>query len=111
MEQENEGGQGDVLTKTCKLKPKKPKLFKVLLLMMTTQQWSLSLCSSKCFSKTLEEAQEIMLKVPQWCWVCGVYTHEIAESKTAKVHQISKKNGHPLDVLLNRNNANDESKT
>ena len=51
----------------------------------------------RCFSKTLDEAQEIMLKVHNsGVGICGVYTYEIAESKTAKVHQISKENGHPL---------------
>ncbi|MEC8624248.1 MAG: ATP-dependent Clp protease adapter ClpS [Bdellovibrionota bacterium] len=100
MEQENDGeGQGDVLTKNpVKLKPKKPKLFKVLLHNddYTTMEFVIYVLQS-CFSKTLEEAQEIMLKVHHsGVGICGVYTHEIAESKTAKVHQISKKNGHPL---------------
>ena len=100
MAQENDDeGQGDVLTKNpVKDKPKKPKLFKVLLHNddYTTMEFVIYVLQ-RCFSKTLDEAQEIMLKVHHsGVGTCGVYTHEIAESKTAKVHQISKENGHPL---------------
>ena len=100
MSQENDGDeQGDVLTKNReKVQPKKPKLFKVLLHNddYTTMEFVIFILQN-CFSKTLDEAQEIMLKVHHnGVGICGVYTHEIAESKTAKVHQISKKNGHPL---------------
>ena len=100
MEQENDdGGQGDVLTKNpVKIQPKKPKLFKVLLHNddYTTMEFVIYVLQ-KCFSKSLDEAQEIMLKVHHsGVGVCGIYTYEIAESKTSKVHQISKENGHPL---------------
>ena len=100
MSQENDGDeQGDVLTKKReKVQPKKPKLFKVLLHNddYTTMEFVIFVLQN-CFSKSLDEAQEIMLKVHHnGVGICGVYTHEIAESKTAKVHQISKKNGHPL---------------
>tara|TARA_Y100001970_G_C14167491_1_gene822174 strand:+ start:267 stop:668 length:402 start_codon:yes stop_codon:yes gene_type:complete len=100
LEQENDdGGQGDVLTKNpVKVQPKKPKLFKVLLHNddYTTMEFVIYVLQ-KCFSKTLDEAQEIMLKVHHsGVGVCGIYTYEIAESKTSKVHQISKENGHPL---------------
>ena len=100
MEQENDGeGQGDVLTTNpVKVQPKKPKLFKVLLHNddYTTMEFVIYVLQ-KCFSKTLGEAQEIMLKVHNsGVGICGVYTYEIAESKTAKVHQISKENGHAL---------------
>ena len=63
MEQENDdGGQGDVLTKNpVKIQPKKPKLFKVLLHNddYTTMEFVIYVLQS-CFSKTLEEAQEII---------------------------------------------------
>ena len=32
--------------------------------------------------------------------VCGVYTHEVAESKVYKVLQAAKENGHPLRCTL-----------
>ena len=47
--------------------------------------------------KTLDEAQDIMLKVHnEGIGICGVYTFEIAETKTARVLQMAKEGGHPL---------------
>ena len=96
MGQENDG---EILTENpVKIQPKKPKLFKVLLHNddYTTMEFVVYILQN-CFSKTIDEAQDIMLKVHHnGVGLCGVYTYEIAESKTAKVHQISKENGHPL---------------
>jgi ATP-dependent Clp protease adaptor protein ClpS len=49
------------------------------------------------FGKTSEQAQRIMLKVhTEGIGVCGVYTHEIAETKVTQVSKAAKENGHPL---------------
>ena len=49
------------------------------------------------FSKTGAEAQEIMLLVHnEGKGQCGVFTHEVAESKMKRVSLEAKQNGHPL---------------
>ncbi len=51
----------------------------------------------KYFSKTLPEAQAIMLEVhTRGFGICGIYTYEVAESKVAKVTKYARENGHPL---------------
>ena len=95
----DEDEQDSVITKNpAKVKPKKPKLFKVLLHNddYTTMEFVVFILQN-CFSKTLDEAQDIMLKVHnEGVGICGVYTFEIAETKTARVLQIAKEGGHPL---------------
>jgi len=95
----DEDEQDGVITKSpTKVKPKKPKLFKVLLHNddYTTMEFVVFILQN-CFSKTLDEAQDIMLKVHnEGIGICGVYTFEIAETKTARVLQMAKEGGHPL---------------
>ena len=95
----DEDEQDGVITKNpTKVKPKKPKLFKVLLHNddYTTMEFVVFILQN-CFSKTMDEAQDIMLKVHnEGIGICGVYTFEIAETKTARVLQIAKEGGHPL---------------
>lgn len=51
----------------------------------------------KYFSKSLPEAQAIMLEVhTRGFGICGIYTYEVAESKVAKVTKYARENGHPL---------------
>ena len=49
------------------------------------------------FQLDRERATHIMLAVhTQGKGVCGVYTRDIAETKTAQVNQYSRQNEHPL---------------
>jgi ATP-dependent Clp protease adaptor protein ClpS len=49
------------------------------------------------FHKSYEEAENIMLEVHKKDkGVCGVYTHEIAETKIMQVHKKARENGFPL---------------
>ena len=49
------------------------------------------------FHKTTEEAIQIMLSVHrEGVGLCGLYTHEIAETKVDKVHQLARENEFPL---------------
>jgi len=51
----------------------------------------------KFFAKSEAEAYEIMMKVHlEGLAVCGVFTYEVAESKTEKVNKYSRDHGHPL---------------
>lgn len=94
---EEDEGQGDVST-IIKEKVKRPRKYKVLLHNddYTTMEFVIYILQ-KFFGKNLEEAQAIMMKVHmEGIGVCGVYTHEIAETKVSQVMQKSKQEGQPL---------------
>lgn len=49
------------------------------------------------FHKNLANSEKIMLEIHQaGRGVCGVFTHEIAETKVHQVKQLAKTNGFPL---------------
>lgn len=53
------------------------------------------------FSKSVDEATRIMLNVHrQGVGVCGVYTHEVAETKVDTVHALARESGFPLKCSM-----------
>ncbi|WP_108650407.1 ATP-dependent Clp protease adapter ClpS [Dongshaea marina] len=51
----------------------------------------------KFFSKDLDDATQIMLTIHyRGKGVCGVYTHDIAETKVAQVNHYARENDYPL---------------
>jgi ATP-dependent Clp protease adaptor protein ClpS len=49
------------------------------------------------FNKSPESAAKIMLNVHhKGVGVCGVYSHEIAETKVETVHDLARESGYPL---------------
>ncbi len=93
---ENEGESG--LATASRSKVKRPRQYKVLLHNddYTTMEFVVYVLQ-RFFGKTSEEAQRIMLKVhTEGVGICGVYTHEIAETKVTQVSKAAKENGHPL---------------
>jgi ATP-dependent Clp protease adaptor protein ClpS len=49
------------------------------------------------FHKNAIEAQEIMLQIHEkGKGMCGIYTHEIAQTKVAQVSKLAKQNSFPL---------------
>ena len=49
------------------------------------------------FNKSTEAATAIMMNVHrQGIGVCGVYSHEIAETKVDTVHHLARESGYPL---------------
>lgn len=55
------------------------------------------------FSKPIEEASKIMLKVHrEGVGLCGVYDHEVAETKVITVHQLAESNGFPLKCSMEK---------
>jgi ATP-dependent Clp protease adaptor protein ClpS len=49
------------------------------------------------FNKSPESAAKIMMNVHQkGVGVCGVYTHEVAETKVNAVHNLARESGFPL---------------
>lgn len=89
--------EGGVATITKK-KLQKPKKYKVLLHNddYTTMEF-VTFILQNVFHKSMADAQTIMLQVHKnGRGVCGIYTYEIAESKSKKVERISKENSFPL---------------
>ena len=59
------------------------------------------LCS--IFNKTTQEATAIMLNVhQQGVGQCGVYTHEVAETKVKRVQQAARAAGFPLKCTMEK---------
>ena len=96
-------GDGDFSTSTIvKPRVKRPPRYKVLLHNddYTTMEFVVYVLQ-KHFQKTLEEAQDVMLRVHnEGIGICGIYTYEIAETKCEKVKREAKANGHPLKCTL-----------
>jgi len=88
---------GEVLERT-KEKTKRPELFKVLLLNddYTTMDFVVEVLES-IFNKAPAEAYRIMMAVhTQGKGLCGVYPHEVAETKVATVIDLARDSGFPL---------------
>ena len=55
------------------------------------------------FAKSREQATRIMLHVHQkGVGVCGVYTYEVAETKVAQVMDMARRNEHPLQCTMEK---------
>ena len=85
-----------------KTKSKKAKRFKVLLHNddYTTMEFVISVLE-RIFFKSKEEANEIMLTVHEkGVGICGVFVHEVAETKVKKVEILARKEGFPLKATI-----------
>ena len=95
LSSEDEEGDLGVIVKK-KLKP--PSKYKVLLHNddYTTMEFVVYILKG-VFGKTEEEAMTVMLMVHnEGHGVCGIYSHEVAETKMKKVMMEAKQSGHPL---------------
>ena len=87
-----------------KIETKKPSMFKVVLLNddYTPMEFVVYVLE-KFFNKNQEEATQIMLHVHQnGIGICGIYTFEVAESKSKAVVDCAKKNQHPLQCAIEK---------
>lgn len=85
-----------------KIELKKPKMYKVLLLNddYTSMEFVVSTLMG-IFHKSEEDAYAIMLRIHNsGSGLCGVYTHEIAETKVAQVLNSAKKSKFPLRAVM-----------
>jgi ATP-dependent Clp protease adaptor protein ClpS len=85
-----------------KEKLQRPSMYKVIMHNddYTTMEFVL-LVLQKFFNKNPTDAQTIMLEVHHKGFgVCGIYTHEVAESKVAKVVKYARDHGHPLKCSI-----------
>ncbi|MBU0721296.1 ATP-dependent Clp protease adaptor ClpS [bacterium] len=81
---------------------KHPKKYKVFILNddYSSMDFVIDVLMS-IFHKTYEEAEAIMLEVHKKDrGICGVYTHEIAETKVMQVHKRARENGFPLKATM-----------
>jgi ATP-dependent Clp protease adaptor protein ClpS len=82
----------------AKPKVKPPPLYKVILLNddYTPMEFVVEILEH-FFGMNREKATQVMLHVhTRGRGVCGVYTHEIAETKVAQVNDFSRSHQHPL---------------
>ena len=92
---------GEVLEKT-RQETKKPELYKVLLLNddYTTMDFVVGILE-EVFHKSPAEAHRIMMQVhTQGKGLCGLYPHELAETKVDTVHDLAQQHGFPLRASL-----------
>jgi len=83
-------------------KTKLPPMFKVLLLNddYTPMEFVVA-CIENFFSKSREQATQIMLQVhTKGSGVCGIYPLEIAETKVSQVLDLAQAQGHPLQCNM-----------
>lgn len=85
-------------------KTKKPAMYKVLMLNddYTPMEFVVHVLE-RYFSKSSEESTRIMLHVHQrGVGVCGVFTHELAETKATQVMDLARQNDHPLQCTIEK---------
>lgn len=90
-------GDGLVLQE-ARPKLKRPPLYKVVLLNddYTPMEFVVQILE-QFFAMNREKATQVMLHVhTRGKGICGVYTHDIAETKVAQVNEYSRKHNHPL---------------
>ncbi|MEO0030821.1 MAG: ATP-dependent Clp protease adapter ClpS [Pseudomonadota bacterium] len=101
------GPDGDdligIATRT-RTRPKKPSMFKVLMLNDDyTPMEFVVLVLKRFFHMDLEQATRVMLHVHQkGVGVCGIFPYEIAETKVNQVMDFARQNQHPLQCTLEK---------
>lgn len=94
----------DGLAVKVKTKSKKPSMYKVLLLNddFTPMEFVVYVLE-RVFRKNHDEATDIMLKVhSDGVGVAGIFTYEVAETKVDQVMTLARKNEHPLQCTMER---------
>ena len=89
---------GSVALEPAAVKPKRPPMYKVLLLNddYTPMEFVVHILQ-RFFRMSLDKAVQLMIAIhTQGKGVCGVFTREIAETKVSAVNDYSRSNKHPL---------------
>jgi ATP-dependent Clp protease adaptor protein ClpS len=92
-----------IATRT-RTKPKKPSMYKVLLLNDDyTPMEFVVMVLQRFFNMDIEQATQVMLHVhQQGVGVCGVFSYEVAETKVNQVMDAARQNQHPLQCTLEK---------
>ena len=95
----DDGGTVVLERRTQKTKP--PQMYQVVLLNDDyTPMEFVVVVIQEFFSKDLETATQIMLKIPlDGKGVCGVYSRDVAATKVDQVLEAANKAGHPLKCV------------
>lgn len=97
-EKHDRDGEDGLALQEARPKLKRPPMFKVVLLNddYTPMEFVVQILE-KFFAMGREKATQIMLHVhTRGKGICGVYTHDIAETKVSQVNEYSRKHQHPL---------------
>ncbi len=97
-------GSGTALARRAAVLPKKPDLYRVLLLNddYTPMEFVVHVLM-RFFAKDEDEATRVMLHVHhEGVGECGVFTFEIAETKVTQVMDLARANQHPLQCVMER---------
>ena len=89
---------GDAVKERIKTEKKEPTQYKVVLLNddYTTMEFVVQILE-QVFLKTPAEAFRVMMHVhTQGKGLCGLYPHDIAETKIETVHEMAQEHGFPL---------------
>jgi ATP-dependent Clp protease adaptor protein ClpS len=95
------GGTG-LVVEPAKPKLKKPPMYKVVMLNddYTPMEFVIMILEN-LFRMDHEKAIQVMLNVHQkGKGVCGVFPHEVAQTKVAQVLEIARQNEHPLQCAM-----------
>lgn len=98
----DESRHSAVIIPKARVKPQKPKLYRVLLLNDDyTPMDFVVFVLKNFFKKSFEEATRIMLNVHHnGIGECGTYTYEVAEMKIVQVRECARQNEHPLQCVM-----------
>jgi ATP-dependent Clp protease adaptor protein ClpS len=98
------GGVGTAIVTQTKAKTQKPSMYRVLILNDDyTPMEFVTHILERFFNKSRESALRIMLHVHQnGVGVCGVFTHEVAETKVAQVIETARRHQHPLQCTMEK---------
>lgn len=97
-DQEFHDDEGGLLVQEAEPELKEPSMYNVVLLNddYTPMEFVVLILESY-FAKSREAATRIMLNVhTQGKGICGTFTRDIAETKTAQVNDFARENNHPL---------------
>ncbi len=92
----------DAILQEEKPKLKRPPMYKVILLNddYTPMDFVVQVLE-QFFGMGHEKAVQVMFQVhTRGQGVCGVFTHEVAETKVAQVNDFSRQNQHPLQCRM-----------
>ena len=102
VREQKDHGHGDVLELERTVVVEPPPLYKVWLLNddYTPLDFVVTVLT-EFFYKSLEQAEQIMLKVHhEGKAVCGEYPRDVAETKVVRVARYARAHGHPLQCVM-----------
>jgi ATP-dependent Clp protease adaptor protein ClpS len=94
----------EVMVARPKVRLERPPMYKVVLLNddYTPMDFVVKVLES-IFRKEPEEAMQIMLEVHnKGAGICGVYTRDVAETKTDQTLYLARQHEHPLQCVLEK---------